>query len=442
MRVLFVIPEYPPSYGGGIATYYGTLLPELAAQGMEVTAVVGSSLSEGPAPALLDGVKIIPLDRSLLLRLKPSFATFALAPDFAAHLAGAWAAWEQTNGGQGYDVVECSDWGLLFVPWIVADAAPPVLVRMHASIGQIGRYDPQDGHLLAESLAALTEDTLLPHATSLATYGRANQSDWTYRLRREVGYVPPAYESGSMGEMESVRNPGGLVVGRVQSWKGPEVLCKAVARLGRDAPNIDWVGRDMPFPNSKGTMGSRLKRDYPGVWGKKIRHHHPLPPEEVYQRQATSSFVVVPSDWDVFNLGAIEAMSAGAVVICSTGAGAADLIQDGENGFSFPAGDDAALASCLQKVAKLTDVERNRIGIRARETTKTELSPRDIAARHSDQLLGACSISRSPVPSDRRRLFSPSECLSLNESGLARLPIRELGSQLGERLLNKLHRSK
>ena len=39
MQLLYVLPEFPPDFGGGIATVYGRLLPRLAALGHRVTGV-------------------------------------------------------------------------------------------------------------------------------------------------------------------------------------------------------------------------------------------------------------------------------------------------------------------------------------------------------------------------------------------------------------------
>jgi len=39
MKVLFVIPEYLPTSGGGIVTYYKNLLPSLLRDGVEEEAL-------------------------------------------------------------------------------------------------------------------------------------------------------------------------------------------------------------------------------------------------------------------------------------------------------------------------------------------------------------------------------------------------------------------
>jgi len=70
------------------------------------------------------------------------FDRYRLMPELQRHLAAAWAAWERANGGAGFDVTETTDWGLLFIPWIVEESRPPVLVQLHGSIGQIDFHDP------------------------------------------------------------------------------------------------------------------------------------------------------------------------------------------------------------------------------------------------------------------------------------------------------------
>jgi hypothetical protein len=90
---------------------------------------------------------------------------------------------------------------------------------------------------------------------------------------------------------------------------------------------------------------------------------------------------VVPSLWDVYNLTAVEAMRQGAVVVCSTGAGASDLIEDGVNGFTFPAGDASALAEALQRVLTLSSEDREALSRAARATVVNQLDPQKIAAQ-------------------------------------------------------------
>ena len=69
MKILYLLPEYPPFFGGGISTFYNSLLPRLAKLGVEVTAVVGSGYAEGPHNVVFqDGVHVLPLNQSRCMK--------------------------------------------------------------------------------------------------------------------------------------------------------------------------------------------------------------------------------------------------------------------------------------------------------------------------------------------------------------------------------------
>lgn len=437
LKALFIIPEYPPGYGGGIASYYGELLPRLSRQGIEVKVIVGSAVSSPSLSESIHGVQVESLDRSRIEQMRSKFPEFSLAPDFCRHLAAAWTAWEQAKGGRDYDVVECTDWGHLSIPWIVSPEGPPVLVRMHASLGQIARHGPQTGYLLSESISGFTEDLLFSFAEKCVTYSLENQLHWSERLRRRVDYASPIALTDKSFSGCGERSQRGLVVGRVQGWKGPETLCKALARLGKEAPTIDWIGRNLPFTGRGITWCDYLQSSFPEIWGKRIRHQGPIAPDQIRKRQASAGFVIVPSDWDVFNLGATEAMSTGAIVICSDGAGASDVIEDGINGFVFAAGDDESLSRCILKATGLPGQDRERISAAARRTILERLDPDRIALQHMQQLKEAAGAMRHRVPEDYGRLFSPSRSTVLGEAGLDRIPVREVLHFLVKRMISK-----
>ena len=445
MKLLFIIPEYPPDFGGGIATFYATLLPALVKQGLSVTAVVGSALAGGPTARTDQGVEVIPLDQARVTRLTGRFTSFALAPDFSCHLAAAWAAWEQTNGGRGFDCVECCDWGLSFVPWLTQNGAPPTRVRLHASAGQIALWDPQPGFGLTENLFQLTEALLLPHAAELVTNGEGNQKWWRSRLNTPVAHINPAFTPPPPTERRA-QTPNGLVVGRIQSWKGPETLCRALKALGSAAPQCDWIGRATVGTDGRDTS-AQLAEQFPEIWGQRVLQVAPLPPIEIHRRQAAARFVIVPSEWDVFNFTAVEAMSAHALVICSSGAGASGLIQHGVNGFVFPAGDHGALAEAIRTIQKLAPDERQRIGQAAHETVRDALLPEKIArleAAHLKSLVAGPRRSSHSV--ELNSIFAPVEMKKefpdqLARSGLSRIPLaalcRHVVSRINQRLLGK-----
>lgn len=76
---------------------------------------------------------------------------------------------------------------------------------------------------------------------------------------------------------------------------------------------------------------------------------------------------VHPATLDQWALVINEAAAAGLPLVVSDGTGAApDLVDEGSNGFTFPAADEAALARALDRIASLPDAERAAFGDRSR----------------------------------------------------------------------------
>src|SRR5471032_6246 len=119
MKLLFVLPEYHPHPGGGIATFYQQTLPPLVRLGHKVHVLVGGAFTSHQAPCKVDGVTVDYVDDQVVTKAQGRFSAYAAIPTLQRHLAAAWTAWEQSGGGKDYDLVETTDWGLLFVPWIL-----------------------------------------------------------------------------------------------------------------------------------------------------------------------------------------------------------------------------------------------------------------------------------------------------------------------------------
>ena len=382
MKLLFVLPEYPPEYGGGIATYYGALLPALVEAGHEVTVVVGSAFVRGGRPYERDGVRVRFLSEMIGAAELRRFERLAAVPELQRHLAAAWGIWREMTESD-FDLVEATDWGLLFVPWVV-ERGIPILVRLHGSCGQIARWDPAPGATLQEDLERLIEISVLRHAHGLATYSRANAREWETILGRAVCLGPPPVVAAPTPASVPSRDERGLAVGRLQHWKGPHVLCDAL-RIAGSSVAVEWAGRPVVHRVSGLSYDHYLSKAYPDIWGSRVVPLGLVSPAEIAERQRQASFVVVPSIWDMFNLTAAEAMAQGSILLCSEGAGAVDLIEPGVNGYSFPAGDAAALADLILQVRRLDESTRRRIGVCAWETVREKLRPDRVAAAAASQ---------------------------------------------------------
>src|SRR5439155_11508648 len=91
------------------------------------------------------------------------------------------------------DLVETTDFGLGFIPWLASDRICPVQVRMHGSVGQIETYDPREGYELQTGLIKLIEASLLGSAARIVTHSCANRVFWSGLLGTSVAYERPPF---------------------------------------------------------------------------------------------------------------------------------------------------------------------------------------------------------------------------------------------------------
>ncbi|GAB4369336.1 MAG: hypothetical protein Kow00121_09160 [Elainellaceae cyanobacterium] len=439
MKILFVIPEYPPYSGGGISTFYKYVLSELLRYGFNIHVLVGSAFTSKQKEYELEGITVKFLDSNSVTYNLKKFDRYRAIPEFQRHLAAAWTAWEQVNGGQEYDLVETTDWGLLFVPWIASPDGPPTVVQLHASIGQIDFHDPQLDSQLQGNLVRLLEAALLSGADELQTYSRTNAEFWQQLTGRGVTYIPPALHL-TPNLLPNEKSQRGLVVGRIQYWKGPTTLCEALRLLDSKAPAIDWLGRDTVYQDSGSSMLSYLKQTYSDIWGTKIRPLGTLPPKDTAKLQAQAGFMVVPSIWDVFNYTCAEGMAQAQTVLCSKGAGASDLITDGLDGMTFAAGDPEALAASLEALLSLSPSQRSQMGQAARHTIETKLAPAQIAQQRIEAYEKLLQRGRFPLRPNSWLLdaVSSGQLLEQPLAFLNYLPLKEISRYVLQRSLKKI----
>ena len=439
MRLLLVTPEFPPHSGGGLLRYYANLVPGLARAGCRVTVLVAAPFAdEFPGYETDDGVRICAVGREAIDAADRSLAHLSAPAVFRRWLAAGWAAYRWAEGAGAFDLVETTDFGLGFVPFVVGSPGVPVVVRAHGSLGQISIHEPRRSAFdLDAALARLTEATVLPLADDVQTYARTNAREWSARLGREVATVRPAVPvpPDSAGSQASA---AAVIVGRVQAWKGPEVLCGALRRLDDGTcPVVSWIGRDTQSADDGGSLDADLRCRYPDVWGPRVERHGELAFEEVAGLMARARFVIVPSVWDVFNFTAVEAMAAGRVVVCSTGAGAHEIIAHGENGLIATAGSIDSLAEAIRVAAGLSDRERAQMGTAARETVRRFLDPDAAAGQHLDRYR-ACRVREAVCPDWIRSFYEPSSTASVTLDFLEQVGVRDLAGHVTSRVRRRI----
>jgi len=376
VKILFILPEYLPHSGGGICTYYRHYINAIKPHCSKISVLVGSAYTQSELSFEDDGVEINYLDPGIYQRYVKQFSKYDLFPEYRNSLASAWAMWEQAKEGEGFDIIECTDFGLGFVPWVI-NHHKPLITRLHGSAGQIALHENRiDG--VQDELFRSAELQLLPLCDTLITHSLTNQQFWLNQLgHQQVHNIYPAFNDVSQPVPLSERENYGLVTARIQRWKGPEELCEALA-LTSAGPAIKWIGRDMVFNNQKTTL-QYLSEKFPSVVGQKVVFAGALPSADVSLLQQKAKFGLIPSTWDMFNFTCLEFMAAGTPVICSDGAGVSSLIEDGKNGFKYQSGDAAALARCIEKINTLPANRYMDIALAGIDTVTSKLSAQQIA---------------------------------------------------------------
>ena len=365
------------------------------------------------------------------------FAHFGMFPRLRRDLAAAFALHEQAKSGDGFDVVEVTDWGFLYLPWVI-NTQTRVLVQLHGSNGQLAHYEPIRGREAEGSLQLLLDKVGLGAATNLSSQSRANARWWETLLSRHVEYQLPLIKLESMVADAKVAGDKWLSVGRIQHWKGPQVACAAWRQLGHQAPLLEWVGGDYYHGETGQSAAVWLEQQFPDVWGGKIQPLGRIPSDQWLQRMLAAKAVLVPSLWDVLNRVTIEAMAFGKVVVVSDGAGVVELVEHGVNGFIFPKADATALAKLVRHVESLNANELHSIGQNAAAIVREKL---DTTCIVSEKLRLYRSL---PEPAINQAIWLR-ECLlttyqANSLSFLDALSLRELVRYVGQRCVKKIFR--
>jgi glycosyltransferase involved in cell wall biosynthesis len=437
LNILFVLPEYYPHPGGGIATYYQHYINALKPYCRRIKVIVGSGYVQGTDKFDNNGIQVECLNPLLYKQQLKKFSKLDLLPEYRNNIAAAWAMWKQSNSGEGFDIIECTDFGLGFIPWVIHHNKP-VITRMHGSSGQIALHENNDIGLATDANMH-TELSLLPLCDLILTHSMANSDFWTSVLpASNIHYIKPVYQPVMNKPLAfDNRDNYGLVTARIQKWKGPAELCKAVELLKANT-NIKWFGRDMAYDKTLST-NEYLRATYPNVWNNKIVPHSPKPNSEIQITQRLAKFGIVPSVWDMFNFTCVEFMDAGTPVICADGAGAAELIEHGINGYKYNATDPAALAVCIEAVISLKPNNYEAMAFAGQQTVADLLSAKALMPlymeRYTTLITGFKPIA---VNTFLNSIYSPSDMIHSIADILDKQPLKNLINYACKRSLAKM----
>ncbi len=444
MNVLFILPEFEPHLGGGICTYYRELL--FQNKHWTSTVLQGSAVDVRDGASVWNEIPVHYLQQQLFQENREKFHHLSFFPELQNHLAAAWAMYEQAASLGKFDLIICTDWGLGFLPWVIKNNTP-VTVHLHGSCGQIDHYDPRPGLTFWSKLYLHIEASIMERANALVTHSEQNIVFWEKRFTtsKRIALIPPAISMVEEQTKKMSDTIHGLVIARIQYWKGPILLCQAIAALeenDRARLKIHWIGRDTYFDQEQLPMSEYLKAHFPEIWGKIIIPLGSKDRDGINEALQSASWGLVPSVWDMFNLSAIEHLANKNPLLCSTMAGAADFLSDCPGCLLFES-TPADLTEKLRQIIHTPEEEKSTLGEAAYQKAKALFHPdriRDLHLQQWEKLL--LEASNSPTNESDDWLM-PSELPFRKKHDPIRTltgfwPIKKIANLLKDRLLGKL----
>ena len=154
------------------------------------------------------------------------------------------------------------------------------------------------------------------------------------------------------------------LVGRINSWKGQQLLLEAFKILSDQRKDIRLVYVGSPPPNQDFFLDDLNKK----ISEYNLQDKVTIVPfqQDIWKFWDSLDIAVVPStEPEPFGMVAIEAMMARKPVVAANHGGLTEIVVDGETGFRFEPNNIQALASAIEKLLNDPDM-RKRFGEKGR----------------------------------------------------------------------------
>jgi glycosyltransferase involved in cell wall biosynthesis len=168
--------------------------------------------------------------------------------------------------------------------------------------------------------------------------------------------------------MSGSENPRILCVGRVNRWKGQDILLEALATLAMEGIGFSCRLVGSPFPGDERLVDQLREQVAASGLGDRVVFEREV--DDATEAMASADVVVVPSKVpEPFGKVVVEAMALGRPVIATTPGGPVDVIRSGVDGVLVPTGDVRALTAALRDLLQHPSTAR-RLGRAAAERAR------------------------------------------------------------------------
>jgi len=385
MKICLVSNLYPPVVQGGAEIYVGRLARALAEDHQVVVVTTEAGFHLAPRREVtLEGIvvyRLAPLNVAHLTRLPhqplPQAAFRAIDlyhPQVAATMS-------EILHRERPDVIHLHNWvGLSLAALLssVPSSGPhiPVAMTLHdyslCCIYADLRHPDGRGcypRLPCRAMSALnhrlTGRVALAISPSAYTLERHRARGFFRRADRRV--LPNGIERESGSGIVTEGRGGGdkttfdiVYMGRVQSYKGPEVLIRAFGRLTDPSLRLHIAGAGPALDICRSLAAGDSRTQLYGFVGG----------EERVRLLSTADCLVLPSLWpENYPVSIQEAFQWGPVVIASRIGGIPEMVRDGVNGLLVEPGDEAGIAAAIEQLRQSPE-QAARLRASAAETSR------------------------------------------------------------------------
>jgi glycosyltransferase involved in cell wall biosynthesis len=362
MKICLASSLYPPLIQGGAEIYVGRLARALAEEHQVIVVTTEPGFHVAPrrevAPNGVIVYRIAPLNVGHVTRLPHQLlpqAAFRAIDFYHPQVA---AGMSEIIRGERPDVIHLHNWvGLSLAALMssVPSSAPhiPVAMTLH-DYGLCCIYADlrhPDGHGCGPRLTCRVLSTLNRKLT--ARVGLAiSPSAYTLERHQARGFFRRAdrqvLPNGLEPEIGFARDVGGsrttfdiLYMGRVQGYKGPDVLIRAFRRLTDKSLRLHIAGAGPALDVCRSLAAGDPR----------IRFYGFVDGAERIRLLSTADCVVLPSLWPENAPVTIqEAFQSGPVVIASRIGGIPEMVRDGVNGLLVEPGDESGIAAAVERL--------------------------------------------------------------------------------------------
>jgi glycosyltransferase involved in cell wall biosynthesis len=239
----------------------------------------------------------------------------------------------------------------------------PVIIQIHSGPGDIERFAAKLGPLRRWAFGAALKTASRRLAVST---GSAQTMESCFGID-DIGVIPNAAPTVPEEEItDPAASPGVLYLGGFENHvKGGRLLLDALAGLVDELPDASFA---LAGPGEPPPQLAEMERRHPNVswigW---------LDQASKRQALASHSVFVLPSHSEGLPVALLEAMAWGRAIVATRVGGVPDVVEDGRDAITVPAGDPAALAGAMRSL--LADPARRRqlgAGARARAVALNE----------------------------------------------------------------------